>query len=64
MNTSLAYKEEYLKEELINGQVVLMSPQTSISHVKIIDNISTIFNIFLKGKTCCGVAKRIQKSCK
>ena len=52
MNTSLAYKEEYLKEELINGQVVLMSPQTSISHVKIIDNISTIFNIFLKGKTC------------
>ena len=52
MNTSLAYKEEYLKEELINGQVVLMSPKTSISHVKIIDNISTIFNIFLKGKTC------------
>lgn len=52
MNTSLAYKEEYLKEELINGQVVLMSPQPSISHVKIIDNISTIFNIFLKGKTC------------
>ena len=52
MNTNLAYKEEYLKEELINGQVVLMSPQTSISHVKIIDNISTIFNIFLKGKTC------------
>ena len=52
MNTSLAYKEEYVKEELINGQVVLMSPQPSINHVNVINNISILFGNFLKGKTC------------
>lgn len=52
MNTNLAYKEEYVKEELINGQVVLMSPQPSINHVNVISNITTIFNVFLKGRTC------------
>ncbi len=52
MNTSLAYKEEYLKEELINGQVVLMSPQPLLNHVTIINNISILFGNYLKGKTC------------
>lgn len=52
MNTNLAYKEEYIKEELINGQVVLMSPQPSINHVNVINNISILFGNFLKGKTC------------
>ena len=52
MNTNLAYKEEYVKEELINGQVVLMSPQPSINHVNVINNISILFGNFLKGKTC------------
>ena len=52
MNTNLAYKEEYVKEELIHGQVVLMSPQPSINHVNVINNISILFGNFLKGKTC------------
>ncbi len=49
MNTSLAYKEEYLKEELINGQVVLMSPQPSIATVKL-STISVLILYFPKGK--------------
>ena len=55
MNTNLAYKEEYVKEELINGQVVLMSPQPSINHVNVINNISILFGNFLKeiGRASC-----------
>lgn len=52
MNSNLAFQDEYIREELIDGQVVLMSPQPSINHITIISNINTIFHNFLKGKIC------------
>ena len=51
MSSNLAF-QDYYKEELINGQVVLMSPQPSLNHVTIVNNISVLFGNFLKGKTC------------
>ncbi len=52
MNNTLAYKDEYLKEELIDGQVVLMSPRPAINHITVANNISAFFTIYLKGKKC------------
>ncbi len=52
MNSNLAFQDEYIREELIDGQVVLMSLQPSINHITIISNINTIFHNFLKGKIC------------
>ena len=49
MNSNLAFQDDYIREELINGQVVSMSPQPSINHITIISNINTIFHNFRKG---------------
>ena len=50
MNTNLAYQDEF-QEELINGEVVAMSPAAT-NHNKIATNIAGIFWNFLKGKKC------------
>ena len=50
MNTNLAYKDEF-QEELINGEVVAMSPAAS-DHNRIARNIMLIIGPYLKGKRC------------
>ncbi len=52
MNANLAYREEYVQDELINGQVVLMSPSPVSNHVLVTGNIYAIFSVYLKGKKC------------
>ena len=51
MDTNLAYQEEPW-EELIDGQVVAMSPRPSVSHNFIAGNIYRIFANYLRGKSC------------
>ena len=48
---NLAYQEEY-KEEILNGEIVLMSPSPTVNHNRIIGNIYRIFSNFLCGKQC------------
>ena len=50
MDTNLAYQEER-REELINGQVVMMAPASS-SHTYVADGILSIFRHYLRGKPC------------
>lgn len=50
MTENLAYQEER-REELIDGEVVAMSP-ASAGHTYVSDNILNIFKNYLKGKTC------------
>lgn len=51
MNGNLAYQEEY-KEEVLNGEIILMSPCPSANHNRIVGNIYRIFSNFLDGKPC------------
>ncbi len=51
MNTNLAYRDEY-PSELINGQIVMMSPSPSINHNRVKGNIYTLFKNYLKGRSC------------
>ena len=50
MNTNLAYQDAF-REELINGEVVAMSPAAS-NHNRIARNILLIFGSYLDGKKC------------
>lgn len=54
MNTNLAYQEE-IREELINGQVVAMSPKPRFNHHRIAWNIANIFDDYLRGKRCTAI---------
>lgn len=52
MNTrNLAYADE-IYYELIDGETVMMTPRPAVNHTLISGNIHTIFNVFLKGKSC------------
>ena len=51
MNTNLAYQDDYGREELIGGEVVMMSP-ASTNHNRIAGDIFKIFSIYLEGRTC------------
>lgn len=51
MNTNLAYQEE-IWEEVINGQVVAMSPRPRFNHNHIASNIYVIFRNYLRGRKC------------
>lgn len=50
MNSNLAYQEER-REELIDGEIVMMSP-ASTGHTCVAGNIFYIFKNYLKGKKC------------
>ena len=50
INGNLAYKLEP-EEEIIGGEVVMMAPAT-LNHTRIVRNISSIFDHYLKGKPC------------
>jgi Uma2 family endonuclease len=51
MNDNLAYQED-LREEMIDGKVVLMSPRPNYNHNRIAANIYVLFESYLRGKQC------------
>ena len=51
MNQNLAYREEFW-EELIDGKLVAMSPRPSVNHHFVSSNIYTLFDRYLRGKSC------------
>lgn len=54
MNSNLAYKEAP-REEVINGELVAMSPSPGWNHVSVAGNIYHIFKKYLKGKKCTAI---------
>lgn len=55
MSDNLAYQEEPW-EELINGEVVAMSPRPTFNHNRIASRIYLAFENYLKGKRCTAIA--------
>ena len=51
MNGNLAFQEE-VWEELIDGQIVAMSPRPAWFHISTAGNIYSIFSQYLRGKQC------------
>ena len=49
---NLAYKYDEICDELINGEIVMMTPRPAVNHNIIAGNIYTIFNVYLRGKSC------------
>lgn len=39
-------------DEMLNGQIVAMSPRPMVNHNRVAGNISAIFNMYLEGKKC------------
>lgn len=51
MNSNLAYLED-MRDELLNGKVVLMSPRPLVNHNLAMGNIFNAFSNYLRGKKC------------
>lgn len=51
MSSNLAYQDE-LREELVNGQFVAMSPRPTTQHNRIAGNIFWIFRTYLNKRRC------------
>jgi len=50
---SLAYNfRDEPKYEIINGEMVMMTPSAGYSHMSVSNNVNTIFKKYLKGKKC------------
>lgn len=57
MSGNLAYEyEEEVWEELINGEVVAMSPRPAFNHNRVSSRIYWAFENYLKGKRCTAIA--------
>lgn len=59
MNTNLAYQDdawEKRREEVIDGEVVMMSPRPAFNHNRVSSNIFRIFDNHLMGKKCIAIA--------
>ena len=52
MNSNLAYRQEEIWEELIDGKAVAMSPRPTTNHYHVSFNIAHIFANYLRGKRC------------
>ena len=55
MPNNLAYQDDFeqkRRQELIDGQLVMMSPRPTVNHNRIAENIDFIFRTYLKGKDC------------
>lgn len=52
MAGNLAYQED-IRDEILDGKAVLMSPRPLTNHNIVIRNITTAFSSYLKGKKCC-----------
>lgn len=55
MSDNLAYRDD-LREELISGKVVAMSPRPSFNHNRISFNIAHVFETHLRNKKCTAIA--------
>lgn len=55
MSENLAYQEGR-RQELIDGQVVMMSPRPAWNHNRVAFNIAFLFECYLKGKKCTPIA--------
>lgn len=55
MNGNLAFQEE-VREELIQGQVVAMSPRPGFNHNRVSFRIAYLFENFLRGRVCTVIA--------
>ena len=55
MSDNLAYQEE-LREELVDGEVVAMSPRPTFNHNRVASRIYWAFENYLKGKRCTVIA--------
>lgn len=55
MNSNLAYQED-LREEKIDGQIVVMSPRPSWNHSRVASNIFYLFEKHLYRKKCTPIA--------
>lgn len=51
MADNLAYQEK-LRDELLNGKLILMSPRPTVNHNRVAFNIAFAFKAYLRGKTC------------
>ena len=51
MADNLAHQEE-IRDEMLNGKIVLMSPRPAVNHNRVIGNIFFAFMGYLRGKTC------------
>ena len=51
MANNLAHQEE-IRDEMLNGKIVLMSPRPAVNHNRVIGNIFFAFMGYLRGKTC------------
>ncbi len=54
MSDNLAYEEE-VWDELINGEVVAMSPRPVFNHGSIAGNLYALFWNYLRGRTCTAI---------
>ena len=53
MQTNLAYQDEEERwDELIGGELVMMSPRPMVNHYQVSENISYLFRRYLMGKPC------------
>lgn len=52
MENPVEYYYDDVREELIDGVIVAMSPRPVINHNRVTSNIYLIFANYLKGKTC------------
>ena len=52
MNGNLAYLQNDVWEELIDGKVIAMSPRPTTDHYHVSFNIAYIFTTYLRGKRC------------
>jgi len=55
MNDNLAYQED-IREELIDGKIVDMSPRPVFNHNRVAFKIAHIFENYLKGRKCTAIA--------
>ena len=55
MDSNLAYQDDFIakrRQELINGNPVMMSPRPTVNHNHVVLNISRLFSNYLYGKRC------------
>lgn len=55
MRSNLAYQDDFLekrRDELIDGEPVMMAPRPSVTHNRVASNINFIFERYLRGKKC------------
>ena len=55
MENNLAYQDE-IREELIGGKIVAMSPRPTFNHNRVAFKIATLFDRYLEGRKCTAIA--------